>query len=266
MTWSSAASPCGWPPESTAWKRMVVVPGERPRTTPLLSAMATAGLVDVGTIVRPNSWLPAASCAISETRVVPPTRTVVLVGATTTRATGAAKTVKVPWSTTLPGKPGTRSTTAWMTAWPGVSARARPVEALIETIAELLLCQTMRRSVRTRPSESKTVALYWKVPPGLRSTKFESMSTAPTGNWVTVTVVGRLTESTRTMTCVVPTFSGSTMPEPVIRRTVGSATVNASRRPAVDSVRGGTVLSSGAKFSVLVAPTRKIGFCWTSRS
>jgi hypothetical protein len=136
---------------------IVAVPEATPVTTPVLLTAAMVGVLLLHEMLRPVSGAPDASRVAAVRGVVAPIRTVALVGATTTLATGTGVTVTVA----VPVMP---STVAEMVADPGATAVTSP-EA--ETVAVALAddVQVVVRPLNALPLASFATAVSCWVPP-----------------------------------------------------------------------------------------------------
>ncbi len=136
---------------------IVAVPAATAVTTPVVDTVATAGVPELQTIVRPVSTLPLASFVTAVSVAVPPALTLVVGGETVTLATGTAVTVTVTVAV-LP------SQVPVMTEVPGVSPVTTPAADTLATAGVPELHVTTR-PVRTLPPASFTVGTSVTVPP-----------------------------------------------------------------------------------------------------
>src|SRR5207249_1643594 len=74
---------------------IVTAPAAAPVTRPVEETVAVAGALDVQVIARPESTVPAESCAVPVNCAVLPTSRFTALGATRTEATGTLDTVTV---------------------------------------------------------------------------------------------------------------------------------------------------------------------------
>ncbi len=130
---------------------IVAVPAETALTTPVVDTVATAGVPELQTIVRPVSTLPLASFVTAVSVAVPPALTLVVGGETVTLATGTAVTVTVAVAVCPSEVPV-------MTEVPGASPVTSPADDTPATAGVPELHVTTR-PVRTLPAASLTVGV-----------------------------------------------------------------------------------------------------------
>jgi hypothetical protein len=176
-------------------------------TNPFASTAATAGLLELHAIARPERTFPLASFVIAESCCVGsiPKMRFAVAGLTVTVATGDGVTV----SRAAPVFP---SLVAMILAVPAFTAVTSPVVGLTVATAVLSELHAIVRAVSTRPWESTNVAVASVVWIPVMAAAASDTVTAATGAGVTVSAALPLCPSLTAVMPAVPTATAVTMP------------------------------------------------------
>ncbi len=224
----------------------VAVPGATPVTTPVCETVATAGVSELQTTVRPVSTLPFRSFVTAVNVVVPPALTLLVGGETVTLATGTTLTVTV----TVAALP---SLVAVMTEVPGASPVTTPADDTLAMVGVAELHVTMR-PVRTLPLASWTVGVSVTLPVTKMFGAGGARVIDATGAGVTVTEAVPATLPLVAVIVAVPAETVLTTPVAETVATADALDVHVTTRP----VSTLPLASSVTAVNVAVPPTIKL--------
>ena len=200
-----------------------MLPGDTPRTRPVLLTTATAGLADVHVTVRPVMALPAESRTTTVMSCDSLTFTTAALRLSCTAATAVPRTV----TSASPRRPSACANSAPL---PGATARTRPSVDTVNT-AGAPESHRIVRPLSSRPAASSGVACTRPDCPARRSTRAGVTRTCATGDGDTVTVIEPVRPSLRTVMTAVPGDTAVTVPSDATRARAASLLAYVMGRP-----------------------------------